>query len=275
MMKSRRKKRQKIRVIIYIILFLTVSVAFLNNKSNITKIERILKTIGLTTINIFNYPVDFVEQELIEIKKEKDLEKTNKELLLKIKNYELMEAELNELKYQINSLEKDIELNIIDNKKSVVANVINRNIGAWYNEITINKGEKHGVKIGDTVVTNKGLLGSVIKVTDYYASVQLITSFNINNISVKIGDEASVKFGILKKYEDGLFSIELLDSSQNITKGMLITTTGLTDNYKSGIVIGVVEVVEVDNFGLAPLVKAKSNINFNQLNYVEVIIGNE
>lgn len=271
---SRRKRRKKqIRIIVTVIVLLFLSILFLNNKSNITKIERVFKTIGITTVDVFNYPIEIVEKKLIESRKEKNLEKAIIELEEKVKEYQKIEKEYNELKYQMMELETSLDLKLLPNRKSIAARVVNRSVGAWYNELTINKGEKDGLIIGSPVVTTTGLVGNVTKLTDYYATVKLITSKTIENISVKIGQDQDSKYGIMKSYKDGLFSIEVLEVKELIEVGSLVTTTGLTSNYPAGIIIGIVEKVELDNFGLSQVVKVKSSINFNKISYVEVILG--
>ncbi len=64
------------------------------------------------------------------------------------------------------------------NKKKITAAVISRTPSGWWQQIIINKGSIHGIKIGNSVVGPGGLLGRVQKVTPTTAIIQLLTSPN-------------------------------------------------------------------------------------------------
>lgn len=273
-MHNRRKKRNKqIKVLIVIFFFLAISILFLNNKTNITKLERVIKTSAISIVDFCSYPVDVVETILIEKRTNKELEIENKKLKETISEYQEKEALFQKTEKERQQLENSIDLKLIESNSVVVARVINRNVGAWYNELTINKGEKSGLKIGNSVIVKNGLIGNVIKLTDYYATVKLITSSSLENISVEIGNSQNYKYGIVKKYQNNKFEVEVLDGNEIIEKGMLVTTTGLTTNYPKGIILGYVEDIELDNFGLSEVALVKSNVDFNKITYVEVIKG--
>ena len=69
------------------------------------------------------------------------------------------------------------------------ASVISRNVGYWFNTITINKGSHSGVEKDMVVINSKGLIGRVIKTTSFTSDVRLITTSDTNNkISVHVSN---------------------------------------------------------------------------------------
>ena len=56
------------------------------------------------------------------------------------------------------------------------ATVVNRNIGYWYNTITIDKGKYNGVEVDMVVVNNDGLIGKVVSTTTFTSDIKLLTT---------------------------------------------------------------------------------------------------
>ena len=123
--------------------------------------------------------------------------------------------------------------------------VITRNIGYWYNTITIDKGKNNGVEKNMAVIINKGLIGNVVSVSNYNSTVKLLTTEDINSkISVKIRiNNKKFIYGLLTKYnkKDKTFNIEGIAENTNIPINSFVTTTGLGNSFPSGILIGKVK----------------------------------
>lgn len=271
-MNYKKKKRKKLlNYIILTFIFVLASLLIFINKDKFTSQKSILKNISLTIINIVTYPFDMLEEELKEKIETKNIREKYNELKNEIEQTEYIKNDYNELKFKINELEKAMNLKETYNNNIKIAKVINRNIGSWYDEITIDKGDKDGISIGDIVLVSDGLVGKIIKVTNNYSTVSLITSNKIDNISVKFIINDQYKYGILKNYENELFIVESFDNKIDILKDSIVTTTGITENYPSGIKIGIVNKIELDNFGLAERIYVKSQVDFDGLYYVGVI----
>ena len=86
------------------------------------------------------------------------------------------------------------------NDEHISAAVISRKTGSWWRQIILNKGSKHGVEIGSTVIGPGGLLGRVNNTSFFTSSVTLITSpesklgvwvdrIQINGLLVGLGDD--------------------------------------------------------------------------------------
>lgn len=176
-------------------------------------------------------------------------------------------------------LEKEVEdlkeLTKVDETLSsfnkINATVIERNHSYWLNSLTINKGKKDGIDIGMAVVVSEGLIGKIIKITNNTSVVQLITSDdNKNKISVKIKDGETYIYKILE-HQNGNLVIDGIPNDSSVESGTIILTSGLSDIYPSGIIIGTVGEIKNDKYGVSKKIIVSSKVNFDNLRYVTVL----
>jgi len=146
--------------------------------------------------------------------------------------------------------------------KLIISKIKYRNIYEFKNEITIYKGYKDGIFLGDAVFTNEGLVGVVNKTYEHESIVELITNKN-SEISVSINDS----YGILK-YENDVV-VNNLNNYDNVLVGDKIYTSGI-GNLPKSILIGTVSEVNLNNTGIEKVVKVSLSANINEINYVFV-----
>ena len=188
----------------------------------------------------------------------------NNDLIGKSMNIEL-ENEIEQLKELINIDETLSSFNKIN------ATVIERNHSYWLDSMTINKGKKDGIDIGMAVVVSEGLIGKIIKITRDTSVVQLITSDdNSNKISVKIKNNETYIYRVLE-FKNGDLIVDGIPNDSTIKEGELVLTSGLSDIYPSGIVIGTVGEIKDDKYGVSKRIIVSSKVNFDNLRYVTVL----
>lgn len=187
-----------------------------------------------------------------------------------IEQVELLKAENNQLKKDIDNLKDLLKLETtLSEYKTINATVIDRNLGYWYDTLTIDKGQNDGVKENDAVISSKGLIGYIESVNYESSTIKLITSNLKNKISVKISMNDKEIFGLLNSYKDGYFIIEGV--SEDVKEGMIVTTAGLGNNYPEGIYIGKISEITTDNFDLVKTLKVKSDMDYNLITLVSVV----
>lgn len=189
-------------------------------------------------------------------------------------NVIVFKEENNALKKEIKELKNLLELKNT-NYKLKYASVISRNTKDYFEEVIIDVGKKDGIKENLAVITKDGLVGKIIKVTNKTSTVRLITSSNIyNKISVNIEADNKSVTGIITSYDSltNSLTIEGITENVNIQTGSLVTTTGLSDIYPSGILVGRVSRVMKDNFDLAYILKVEPTENLSSFHYVAVIV---
>ena len=144
-----------------------------------------------------------------------------------------------------------------DKKDFITSKVVGRDP---YNldEITILKGSKDGVKTGDIIINEYGLIGIVSDIKKHVSFVKTINHKD-TNISVKVGEV----YGMLKK-EDGKLIIKDIKTKDSDLVGSLVKTSGFT-SVPEDVLVGEVSSV-IDN-GLTLSLVVTSSADLNDLNY--------
>ncbi len=278
-MKHKRKKIE-FRYIVFIILILVSFVLgglfyVFHEDRTLTFIEKGIKDIGLSIQNILYTPIRYISDS-IENNKEKNEIYDNYEIMKeKYEKYELLETMYKEKEKELKEMEELLNLNAnLSEGTYVNATTITRNIDYWYQDITIDKGSKSGIKKGYAVINSKGLIGYIDKTSSYNSTIKLLTSKNLNHkISVKIEIGDSFIYGLLTNYDDSnnLFKIEGISENTGIPKDSKVTTTGLGNTFPSGVLIGYVSDSTLDHFELSKTVYVTPSVNFDDITYLTVI----
>jgi len=274
-----KRKNNKFKYIIITIvsfaILLGISSYTINDNKELNFFEKAIKDTTIFIQKIFYAPIKFVSDELEVFNEKKDLYKKYTKLKEKVEKTDLYYAQIEELQKEVTQLKSSLDLNATLSEYTYVnATVVNRNIGYWYNNLTIDKGSKNGVKLGDAVITPNGLIGKVTSVSNFSSSVKLLTSDEISNkISIKIKSKDEYLYGLLIGYEkeNNIYKIEGVTNSENIKEGDLVTTTGLTDYFPSGIIIGKVSRVVKDEYDLNCIIEVTPSVNFDDISIVTIL----
>ena len=113
-----------------------------------------------------------------------------------------------------------------------------------------------------------GFIGVISKVYKSTSEVKLLTGSV--NIPVKINGVNA----ILNDYKDGYLIASLINSRENIEKGSTVTTSEVGGMYMANMYVGVVEDFYYDDVGVEKSVKIKTDVDFYNLNYLSVLVGN-
>ena len=155
--------------------------------------------------------------------------------------------------------------------KNINATIIERNTSFWMDSVTINKGKSSGIDIGMAVVVSEGLIGKIVSITNNTSVVRLITSSdNDNKISVKIKYKDTYIYKVLELDGEDLV-INGIDNDIDIKVGSEVLTSGLSDIYPSGIIIGKVEKIESSKYGISKKAIVSSKVDFENLRFVSVL----
>lgn len=165
-------------------------------------------------------------------------------------------------------------------KSLVKAHVILKSDGMIFDRFTIDRGSKHGIKTGDTVVMAQntgsgpaveGLVGKIDKVGRNYANVVSIIDEN-NAVSFKT--VRSQEGGVVKGKSHQLegYGYELYS---DIVPGDDVLTSGIGDLYDRDIYIGTVSKVTTDENKMVKSILIEPAVNFYQVFTVHVITGDQ
>lgn len=264
-----------IGIIILFVILMAITAHSLDDKKELNFFEKTIKDSVTFVEKILYSPIGFVKEKVEMFSETKDLYKKYTKLKEKVEKTNLYYAQIEELQKEVTELKSALELNSTLSEYSYInATVVNRNVGYWYNTFVIDKGSKNGVKEGDAVITNKGLIGKIINISNFSSTVKLLTSDEISNkISIKISSSDDKHYGLLIGYDvnNNTYKIEGITNSNEIKKGDMVTTTGLTDYFPSGILIGHVSKIVKDEYDLNSIIEVTPSVDFNDVSIVTVL----
>jgi len=101
-------------------------------------------------------------------------------------------------------------------------------------ELVINRGENHGLKVGQFVLGDNSIIGTVCEVTAYTSKVRLITSPR-SQIAVRLGDRDAIVEG-----NETAMKIQLIPKSYKVKTAQKVFCKPKTGFLYSPIIIGTV-----------------------------------
>lgn len=276
MLKNGNNKKYIILIILVVvgILVVVTTIAVKENRK-LNFFEKAIKDSTTFVTGTIYKPIGFIKDKIKENDEKNKIYKQYKKLKEKADKATLYEARIKELEGEIDNLKKSLDINqTITDYKKINASVVNRNVGAWYNTVNINKGSKAGIKEGYAVITDKGLIGKVVSVSNFTSTVKLLSTDEvINKISVKIEVDDKSIYGLLSYYDkkNNAYIVEGISDNTEIKNGSKVVTTGLTDAFPAGILIGEVKNVTKDRYQLAKAVEVTPSIDFDDIDIVTVL----
>ena len=222
------------------LIFLSITTIILDYKYNqITYIRSVINDLIVYPIDrISNLPRSFINKLITESSNIKNLEiivqgleKENMRLKIKLQ-------ELNSLRDENTRLRKISKASNITSIKQTIVKVINNTASPNKRVVSIDKGEKHGVYIGQNIIGVNGLVGQVIETTFISSKVILITesTHTVPAVVDRTGDNILVT----GHADDGKLIVPYAQMGVDIVIGDVISTSGLANRFKAKIPIGIV-----------------------------------
>lgn len=153
------------------------------------------------------------------------------------------------------------------------AMITERSATNWTSSLTLNKGTSHGVERGDAVIDGTGSLVGVVR----EAGLNWCTVLTVVDTDTSLGAQVfrtkdlGLAAGNFSLMEEGRLRLELLPAGCQLLTGDLVQTSGLGGYYPSGLVIGTVEEVLVDDSGAASYAILTPSADLASLSEVFVI----
>ena len=150
------------------------------------------------------------------------------------------------------------------------AKVIQKTINKRNNYFMLNKGKINGVKRNMAVICPNGIVGVVVNVTNNFSLVMSVlhqdSRPNVKNTRTKITGTLIWEGG---SYSKG--KIIDIPSSIPLKKGDTITTSGFSQDFPEGIMIGTIESFTKDSGNGFYNVTVKFSTDYNKLEYVYIV----
>lgn len=206
----------------------------------------------------------------------------NKTLKLTLTQYARDTQRLNELESQNKRLmealgftERQRQAN---NYTYRIAEVVTIDPDPYNSTVTINLGDKDGIKENMAVMTVDGLVGRVSKVFGFHSNVQLLsetndTDNNSKAIAVTVKGNESQPFGMIESYDSkvGELVMNKVEHADDMKVGDTIITSGLGQVFPKGIEVGTISSIGPGEFGITYKVMVKPKASFNRIREVFVV----
>lgn len=150
------------------------------------------------------------------------------------------------------------------------ANVINNSLTNADNYITIDKGEKDGIRTEMGVVDANGVVGIVYMTSAHYSVVISLLNSK-SNLSCKI--MGSDYFGYLKwEHSDSRYAyLKDLPRHALFNLGDTVVTSGYSTVFPAGVMVGTVDDMSDSHDGLSYLLKVKLATDFGKVSTVRIL----
>lgn len=143
----------------------------------------------------------------------------------------------------------------------------------WTSSLTLNKGTSLGIEVGDCVVDACGNLVGVIDKTGTTWSTVLTLVDTDTSLGAQVfrTKDLGVAQGDFSLMRENRLRLDYLPADCRLLPGDLVVTSGLNGHLPSGLVIGSVEEVQVDDSGAASYAILAPEVEFDSLTEVFVI----
>lgn len=194
-----------------------------------------------------------------------ELNKENSQIKLENQILKEDQAELHRLRRMVNFKEQNsMTYDLIG------ARIIGRSPNNWYNAMIIDKGSRDGIQQNMPVISPDGLVGRVSSVNENSAQVFLITDREVA-VGVLLQETRETN-GIVEGLGDNsMLRMRNIPYYSKVQKGDQVVTSGLSEYYPKGIVIGKIKKMTREPNGLLLSATVAPAVDFNKLEEVFII----
>ena len=254
--------KQKFSLLALILLTLTILIFARYDFRFVKFAKTSLNEIAYRSTFIFSAPENFVKTTYTETKNILFVYNKNKILEEKVKELDSKILETNYIISENERLKKTID-DISYLSDEILAKVIVDKQSPFLKSIILNKGSKHGAKLGMAVLDEKYLVGKIVEVNFTTSRVLLLSDLNskipvdiMPNGTLSILSGTGLNHGIIQYVRDQ----ELIENDQTVY------TSGAGGLFKSGIPVGKIEKNLTDNE-----LKVNFYSDYSQLRYVKLV----
>jgi rod shape-determining protein MreC len=198
-----------------------------------------------------------------------NLEKENRMLKQKIAELQEENHRMKEMKLANERLRQLLQFREKDSPSMIGAEVIGQDPSSWFKSVTINKGERDGVKKGMAVISPAGVIGQILKTAPHYATVLLLTDYNSAVDSIVQRTRAKT---IVEGKGENRCQLKYLRRAEEVAVGDVVVTSGLGGNFPKGLMVGEIKKVDKKGHGVFQYAELVPSVDLTQLEEVFVII---
>jgi rod shape-determining protein MreC len=148
------------------------------------------------------------------------------------------------------------------------ARVIGKSVDQWSNTLILDKGSLDRVTKDMTVITEKGLAGKIIDVSDSYSYLLLISDINFS-AAARLQENRTE--GIISGTGFKTCKLKYISSEEEIREGGIVKTSGLDDLFPPGIPIGYVSRVNRKGTGIFQDIEVIPFVDSTKIEFVAIV----
>jgi rod shape-determining protein MreC len=255
-----------------LVLLLAMINATAADRPKLTIVERTIRNIytplqsGVSGVSdiIANWSDTFASKKSLN-QRISDLTRENSKIKLENQVLKEEQAEL----YRLRSMMDFKEQNILTYDLTG-ARIIGRNPNNWYNIMIIDKGLRDGIQQNMPVISPDGLVGRVSSVNENSAQVFLITDREVA-VGVLLQETRETNGIVEGMGDNSLLRMRNIPYYSKVKSGDQVVTSGLSEYYPKGIVIGTIKKVSREPNGLLLSATVTPAVDFNKLEEVFVV----
>lgn len=195
--------------------------------------------------------------------------KENKALRTEIRSYQQQMLLFEELQAENQRLRRLLRVVPPPQYTTVTAAVIGRSPDLWNRQVIIGAGSLHGLAVNTVILSEAGLVGKVIKLSQTNATVQLISD---PLSAVSCFNNRSRTFGIVSGRYEQPAKLQFLKLHADIKPEDLLVTSGLGGVFPKGLPIGLVAKVTRRRDQMLPEVDVTLLSDFEHLEEVVALV---
>jgi len=196
------------------------------------------------------------------------LQKENTLLKQRIVELQKENHQLKEMALANERLQKSLQFREKISPSMIATEVIGQDPSSWFKSVTINKGEKDGLRKGMAVISPEGVVGQILKTGPYHSTVLLITDYNSAIDSIVQRTRAKA---IVEGKGENRCQLKYLLRTEEVVVGDIVVTSGLSGNFPKGLVVGEIRKVEKTGQGVFQYAELVPSIDLSKLEEVLVI----
>lgn len=196
------------------------------------------------------------------LERNRELERTVAELQVEIVRLREIERDYDRLAGLVNYTSQNTDQTV------VTANVISQDTSSYLRWIIINRGARDGIKVGNPVISDLGLVGRVESVAANLAWVRLA---NDPSSLINVRTQNSRAEGIMIGQLQGGLRMERIAQIQVVEEGDLVLTSGLGGMFPADIVVGQITSVRKPIAELFQTAEIRPTVDYDNLDIVMVI----
>ena len=154
------------------------------------------------------------------------------------------------------------------------AEVVRRSDSNWSSNLTLDRGTAGGVEVNDCVIDQYGYLIGVVTQADLNSCVVTTVLDPALEVGARVArtDEDAILEGDFTLMLDGLTRLSFLPEEAKLVTGDQVITSGLGGVYPSGLVVGAIRTLCVEEDGITRYAQVEPAADIGGVQYVYVIV---